>query len=642
MARPARAPLPLLAATSAAALFAATCEALAAAPAELSAEAPAGAAPVAILLSGMLDRLLVTPLLENLVRANVDAGTPVDIFFGMKPQMDGQNYASNKGESKWLVAEAGSQKYVKDPRLTRLRATNVSNKELFGRLCEWSLEAGAGRCVTEEEAEEPLELPDDEVHRSIMSYYNPISTATGQNVLRRWRTIDRLLNKAKDAELAHGFRYNSVLIARDDNYWLTPYIFDTTDFEARPSILRSTSRLEAHGINDKTLHLGRDAVDRMGALYQAWKRVPHDALRDTRNAEEFLFKLAMLEGVGIRPTGFKYALASLTESGIPCYRKQSYNLTDKGGYHKCHDEATEDGPVTKLFRTFSCDTMNPVFFDALSSDEVAALRGTILEASGRAGNVSVVFTISDLADIDKAVITLASLRSADPSARAVVVTRAQGCERIRRAAGNSACVELPRVLDDQRVKVALLTTAVFSGAAGGILFAEPGVKFQEDPVAAFTDVSGGHDVVFAPRQAAQCDALAASADVSSSLFYVKSTPGGSHALMRAWMFLAEQKLPGGYYVGERVALGIDFTLSGVSLNAGDAGTVRGPSQKDLERVVVDLDRLPSGSGLALLPRQLSPRGSRSLLARAVAASAGVRAAATRCGRLGWAHLPEEE
>ncbi|CAK0842117.1 unnamed protein product [Prorocentrum cordatum] len=573
MARLPRAPLRLLAA-AAAAFLAASCEALAAAPSGRSAQASAGAAPVAILVSGMLDRLLVTPLLENLVRANVDAGTPVDIFFGMKPQMDGQNFASNKGDSKWLVGEAASQKYVRDPRMTRLRATNVSNRELFRRLCEWSLEAGAGRCVTEEETETPLELPDDQAHQSIMSYYSPISTETGQNVLRRWRTIEGLLSKAKEAELAHGFRYNSVLIVRDDNYWLTPYIFDTMEFEARPSTLRSTSCLEAHGINDKVIHLGRDAVDRVGAVYQAWKQVPHDALRDSRNAEEFLFKLAMLEGVGIRPTGFRYALGTMTESGIPCYRKQSYNLADKGGYHKCHDEATEDGPVTKLFRAFSCDTMNPVFFDALSSDEVAVLRDTILEASGRTQNVSVVLTIADLASIDEAVMTLASLLSADPSARAVVVTRPQGCERI--------------------------------------------------------------------RQSAQCDAKAPGADATGSLFYVKSTPGGSHALMRAWMFLAEGKLPGGYYAGERVVSGTSSARPGLPLSAGAAGAVRGRSRKDPARVVVDFDGWAPGSGLALLPAQLSPSRSGPLLARAVAASTGVRGAATACGRAGWARLPEEE
>ncbi|CAK0895737.1 unnamed protein product [Prorocentrum cordatum] len=561
----------------------------------------------------------------------------------MKPQTDEQNYASNKGESKWLATEASSQKYARDPRMTQQSTANASSKELLRLLCEWSLEAGAGRCVAEQETEQPLELPNDEAHRTIMSYYTPLSTATGQNVLRKWRTIERLLSKAREAELAHGFRYNSVLVTRDDTYWLTPYIFDTMDFEARPATLRSTSCLEAHGINDKVIHLGRDAADRMGAAYEAWKRVPHDALKDSRNAEEFLFKLAMSEGVGVRPTGFRYALGAMTQSGIPCFRKQSYNLTDKGGYHKCHDEATEDGPVTKLFRTFSCDAMSPAFFDTLSSDEVAALRGTVLEASGGAHNVSVVFTIADLTDIDKAVMTLASLRSADPSARAVVVTRAHGCERIRRAAGNSACVEMPWLLDDQRVKVALLTTAVFSGAAGGILFAEPGVEFQEDPIAAFTEVSGGHDVVFAPRQSAQCDAMAAGADVSGSLFYVKSTPGGSHALMRAWMFLVEEKLPGGYYVGERVVSGISFNRMDLSLNVGDAGIVRGPSRKDPERVVVDFDSWTSTSGLALLPKQFSPLASSwSLLARAAAASPGVRATATACGRLGWAHLPEQE
>jgi len=589
----------------------------------------------AILISGMIDRLLVAPLMENLVRANVEAGTPVDTYFAMKPPSDVQSYAANKGESKWLVTEASAEKYVVDPKVARV--LTEPSAELCEHLCRWARMAGAGTCASEREPDDPLELPHDDAHQPMLSFYSPLSTASGASVLRRWRSIEVLWGRAKQTEQAGGFRYNSVLLVRDDDYWLTPYIFDTTDFAAHPNSLKSMSCLEAHGINDKMIHLGREAVEKVGMAYRAWKdKAPPYALQDTRNAEEFLFKLAMSQGVAIRPTGFRYALGTLTTSGTPCFRKQSFNLTNRGGYHKCHEEATEDSPVTKLFRTFSCDTMNPAFFAALSSDEVAALRGTILEASGGYQNVSVVLTIADLADIDKAVITLVSLRSADPSARAVVVTRVQGCERIRTTAGNSACVEMPLAFDDQKVKVALLTAAVFSGSAGGILFAEPGVEFQKDPIAAFTGVSRGHDVVFTPRQSAQCEATATGGDVSGSLFYVKSTPGGSHALMRAWMFLVEEQLPGGYYVGERVVLGINSTRTGLSLNAGDTGTVRGTSLKDPARIVVDFDLR---SGVALLPTQISPSGSWSLLGRAVAASTGVRATTTPCGRLGWAHLP---
>jgi len=595
----------------------------------------------AILISGMIDRLLVAPLMENLVRANVEAGTPVDTYFAMKPPSDVQSYAANKGESKWLVTEASAEKYVVDPKVARV--LTEPSAELCEHLCRWARMAGAGTCASEREPDDPLELPHDDAHQPMLSFYSPLSTASGASVLRRWRSIEVLWGRAKQTEQAGGFRYNSVLLVRDDDYWLTPYIFDTTDFAAHPNSLKSMSCLEAHGINDKMIHLGREAVEKVGMAYRAWKdKAPPYALQDTRNAEEFLFKLAAAGGVGMRPSGFKYALAATTASGVPCFRKQTYNLTGRGGYSACYDEASESSPITRLFRSFSCDAMNPAYFDALNRQDVAALKGAVSEAAG-AGEAPIVFTVADSASVDRAGRTLLSLSKADPSTKAVVVTQELQCEAVRRWSCNAVCIETRGAIDGFKFKLALLTTALMTGAASGILFAEPGVEFQKDAIAVFADASKGRDIALAPTQS-WCKGVASSGEVTDSLFYVRATPGGSHALMRAWMFLVEQKLPGGYYVGERVVSGINYTGAGLPLNVGDAGTVRGPSQKDFGRIVVDFDRLASTPrpGLAVLPKQLSPSGSRSLLARAVAASTGVRATAVPCGRLGSAHLPEEE
>jgi hypothetical protein len=613
---------------------------------------------VAILISGMLDRLVVTPLIENLVRANVEAGTPVDTYFAMKPPSEVKNYAANKGESKWLVTESSAEKYTVDPKIARIRYG--PSDQLFEHLCRWSRQAGAGTCTSEPETDDPLELPNDEAHQPMLSFYSPLSTASGANVLKRWRTIENLWGRAKQTEQAGGFRYNSVLIVRDDDYWLTPYIFDTTDFAAHPNSLKSISCLEAHGINDKMIHLGRKAMETVGMAYQAWKDMaPPQTLQDTRNAEEFLFKLAMVHGVGMRPLGFKYALATTTVSGIPCFRKQKYNLTGRGGYNACHDEACENSPITKLFRSFSCDTMNPTYFDALGKQFVTALTGAVLEAAG-AEEAPIVFIVAGNASIDSAARTLLSLSKASSSTKAVVVTQELQCKAIQRQSDNAVCIETPQNFkeedeeaasyrarrkragdfNDLKFKLALFTTALFSSAARGILFAEPGVEFQSDPIKAFTEASKGRDIVLAPKQSQQCSEVAAGGDVTDSLFYVRNTPGGSHALMRAWMFLAEGVLTGGLYPGEAVVSDINFDHLGRELKVGDTGFVRGGSHKDPGRLVIDFEAWADLTGLALRPDQVSPRVSWALLARAVATSFGVRGAATLCSRPGWEHLPK--
>ena len=109
-------------------------------------------------------------------------------------------------------------------------------------LCSWAQQAGATECMASPESDEPIELPSDDAHRAALSYYNPLSTESGANVLRRWRGIEQLWEQAKLLEATLDFLYSSVLLVRDDDYWLSPYILKDADFEASPSHTASTTR----------------------------------------------------------------------------------------------------------------------------------------------------------------------------------------------------------------------------------------------------------------------------------------------------------------------------------------------------------------------------------------------------------------
>merc|ERR1719343_1532682 len=190
--------------------------------------------------------------------------------------------------------------------------------------------------------------------------------------------------------------------------------------------------------------------------------------------------------------------------------------------------------------------MNPAYYDALGRQLVAALTGAVLEAAG-AEEAPIVFTVADSASIGSAAKTLLSLSKADSSTKAVVVTQEFQCKTIKRRFDKAVCIETSGDFGDFKFKLAFLTTALFSGAARGILFAEPGVEFQNDPIEAFTEASKGRDIVLAPQNSRQCNEVSMGGEVTNSLFYVRNTPGGSHALMRAWMFLVEGLLTGDLY-----------------------------------------------------------------------------------------------
>jgi len=590
----------------------------------------------AVLVSGIIDRLQVAPLLENIVRANVAAGTRVDIYFTLKAPLETQNFAANKGESKWLVTEEGATSYTRDNRIMEAMLEGAPTAELYPMLCAWAKASGATVCKAEEELHEPVSgVPDDEAHRKVMSYYNPLETTTGANVLRRWRSIEKLWNQAKSVEQKEGFHYTSVLVARDDNYWLAPYLFDNEGFATDPATLKSTSCLEAHGVNDKALSVGRVAADLVLPTYSVFTKIGPGPLTNTRNAEEFLFKLAATNGVGMQPVAFPMALATMTQSGIPCFRKQGYNLTDRGGYQKCYNEADENSPLTKFFRTFNCDKMDPPFYDAVHPEQVQKMHQAVKKAAG-GERKPIAFSMVGSANAQALAETLRSLRQVDPSAGAIAVTREDGvCATIGAESLGFVCLEIGEV-NTAFPEHALLTTVALSGRTAGVLAVDPGMKFQSSPLAAFLESAIHSDLVVASRPPGeQCES-------GSSLAYFPDTPGAAHVLLRTWASKVEQRsdtlrtssaalLPGGVKVGDKVVSQISWAHAGRSLSIGDVGIVRSQSQKDPERVVIDFDSI---QGISILPKQFALQGFGSTFAAATNNSPGVRVARRPCDQLG--------
>jgi len=121
-----------------------------------------------------------------------------------------------------------------------------------------------------------------EDHVERFSYYSPFQSTVGQNVMRRFLSLQRLWgNEAWKQDPSF------VLVTRDDNFWLGPLNLDL--FLHMPNSSETVYSKDCKsfkGINDKTLLFGRTAAKRgiRGLFKNFWDK---DASLQTKNAETF-------------------------------------------------------------------------------------------------------------------------------------------------------------------------------------------------------------------------------------------------------------------------------------------------------------------------------------------------------------------
>jgi len=121
------------------------------------------------------------------------------------------------------------------------------------------------------------------------------NVSEGVSILRRYKTVERLMNAALSNENSGGFAYDFVLWDRDDTYWLGDFVLplDTSKPQAARTVLVRDwmgtwpcgTRLT--GISDKVILFGREAaLAVLPRLYSDfWLENPN---LNTSTAEEYL------------------------------------------------------------------------------------------------------------------------------------------------------------------------------------------------------------------------------------------------------------------------------------------------------------------------------------------------------------------
>merc|ERR1719356_1507425 len=322
--------------------------------------------------------------------------------------------------------------------------------------------------------------------------------------------------------------------------------------------------------------MGRAAAEFLGNLYTHWVEMNETVVLGSRNAEEYLYRMSMAHGISIRPHGLPMSVAATTNRGLPCFRKQKFNLTTRGGYKKCYAEKDDHGPLTRLFAEFNCDDLNPDYFDQLPAENVSSFHGAIKAVAGP-DRRAYILTVVDLTESDLLQNMLRSLIAAGEESGVIVVGSERGvCESVQEGYPNAVCIEFPvrfkvgttetsqgpvKYSEVARLKHAVRTVALMSGLSEGVLFADPDVVFLKKPVSVFQLFSVHKDVTLAGNNAAREGAAACEEvadrygapgpaqlsigredrrfEADPGLFYVRDTPGAAHLLLRSWMNLVQ-------------------------------------------------------------------------------------------------------
>jgi len=141
-------------------------------------------------------------------------------------------------------------------------------------------------------------LPTDVAWLGRTSQYSPYRNDSlggiGKNLLRRYKSVERLWDSAK--KHAGKNEYTSVVLVRDDSFWTDD--IDTKLFHIRRNnTAHSLNCGQWGGHNDKVLVAGGGVADDVLSLYTTWYHDQHQQLHDTFNAEGFLKKIAELRNV---------------------------------------------------------------------------------------------------------------------------------------------------------------------------------------------------------------------------------------------------------------------------------------------------------------------------------------------------------
>jgi len=513
---------------------------------------------MAVLVSGSFEKLILTPLLSNVVHANARKGLQVDLFFNLVAPMKG---------TKPTVAT--------DPKIANLLRSfdEVSyNGKIMDRVCELAKGQGATHCLWNFEKDDAVRAPHNKTYRKIMTQV-PFMSDAGLETIAKWRSHSSLLGRVRDMEGDDEY-YDAVMVTQANNYWMAPRVVNVEDFQADTLRLSTMPCLDETGINDNAVIMGREAADVMLSAFDAWQRAD-ESLHGTRTAEEVWFRMASQGGLNVVPEPMYAAQALYTASGLPCFQESTFSVnSEQQRLEQCFAESAGEAPMTSLFSAFSCETMNPDFFDLLWPQQVNKLHEKIADITNRNESNAIVLTVVDQGEVELAVKMLTSLQAAGGEAKSFVVGTSAGvCKALANSfgvAGHKCFVVVPS--QDVRLslfKHAILTTVAVAGLSDKIVYASPRATFQSSLTSQLA--ASNKRILFGKSTESEAGCVAEAGDVGGidgcpacqtdapGVLYLSDAPEVTDMLLRAWQEMAESKK-----VSQGEALATALAASGYS------------------------------------------------------------------------------
>lgn len=265
---------------------------------------------MAVVISGLETRLLLLSKFKNVVENLAGRGFKVDVYIdvlGSQLKFGDQHSAvENQTSSRDLQETLATIKNFLDGKCGSLGLLNIR------------------------EAREELDVP-SKVHP--WGFGGEI----GVNVLRRFSSYEFVLGKVRDQEKIGNFKYDFLLLTRDDDEWLGPLQMEpiqaTTDKIKHAMFSKNCKQFG--GYNDKTLLFGREAADRiLGNMFQY--AMSHIRELPGRNPESFLKLFVEKQGVEAHEVDFKWMPTTCSsfikgaEGQIELCQKKSKTCESKG------------------------------------------------------------------------------------------------------------------------------------------------------------------------------------------------------------------------------------------------------------------------------------------------------------------------
>lgn len=278
---------------------------------------------LAMLISGRESRLLLFSKIKNVLVPLAAEGVSVDV------------YVDVVGESQGIGKQWTTVK--RERKSTDLAAMQEAVENYFQMRC------GSLSLMNVREEQELIDLPPN---ASIPFQYGEV---IGANVLRRYSSFQFLMGKIREREIHQNFKYDSVLLTRDDDDWVGSFkLAEVTKNATDVSNAMFTKQCKGFGgsgYNDQTLLFGRHAADKI--LGNIFPYVMDHLGQMPLYAEHFFKQFAdEIAGVEVHELSFHHVPAAVATyfkpyvgGGRPrlCHKKRYLCPSEQEGFvlHPC-------------------------------------------------------------------------------------------------------------------------------------------------------------------------------------------------------------------------------------------------------------------------------------------------------------------